>query len=288
MMNKIKNIPVFDKYPGIDKIKTKILFRSIDKARTERLGLGFMHKKGVTVDEKDQLLGKYALIYVIRGKGSYIDPYGNKIPLSAGSVFQRHPEVVHSTFIDPDSKWAECFIDLGTDLYNSLVAYKIIRDDHYVYHLQPDVNIESECYELMQRMETNSEAELPFLAADMIAFLAKIIKRCNSAPLNEMDQFINKSCTYFSKNPKKRIDLKDYCKKNGIGYEHFRKSFKQKIGISPGQYVVNRRMDAACQMLRISGKPINQIASDLGYSSPYEFSAQFKKFIGTPPKTYRG
>lgn len=277
-----------DQYPGIDLLKTTILSRTIDKSRMEHIGLGFMHKPGKKIDEKDQCLSKYALIYVIRGRGEYLDPHGNSHQLGPGSVFQRLPEVVHSTFLDPDSNWAECFIDFGTNLYNSLVAYKIIRDDQFVYHITPDKTIESECFEMMNRLENSSEAEMPFLAADVISLLSRIMRSCTSVEESVMNRIINQSCIYFSKNPAKRIELKTYCKENGIGYEHFRKLFRQQIGISPGQYIVNRRMDAACQMLRISQAPINEIATELGYSSQYEFSAQFKKFIGISPKVYRG
>lgn len=286
-MKEITGKSAVGKYPGIDKIKTKIISRSMDKSRKEQLGLGFMHKPGITVDEKNFRLNKYALIYVIRGKGEYIDWQGNKYQLSPGSVFQRQPGIVHSTYLDPDSNWAECFIDFGTNLYNSLVAYKLIRNNHSVYQITPDITIESECYELLLRLENSSEAELPFLASDMISFLARIIQNCTTVSQGEMDRFIDKSCVYFSKNPVLRIELSQYCKKNGVGYEHFRKIFRQKIGISPGQYIVNRRMDAACQMLRISRKPISEIAAALGYSSQYEFSAQFKKIIGIPPRVYR-
>ena len=285
-MKEIKTV-IIDKYPGIDKLKTRIISRTIDKSRKEQLGLGFMHKPGITVDEKNFRLHKYALIYVIRGKGEYIDLHGNKYPLAPGSVFQRQPGITHSTYLDPDSDWAECFIDFGTSLYNSLVAYKLIRSNLHVYQITPDRTIESECYELFLRLENSSEAELPFLVADMISFLARIIRRCTTVSLGEMDRFIDKSCIYFNKHPADRIELERYCRENGVGYEHFRKIFRQKIGISPGQYIVNRRMDAACQMLRISRKPISEVAAELGYSSQYEFSAQFKKFIGIPPKTYR-
>ncbi|MBQ9774864.1 MAG: helix-turn-helix transcriptional regulator, partial [Lentisphaeria bacterium] len=30
-----------------------------------------------------------------------------------------------------------------------------------------------------------------------------------------------------------------------------------------------------------------EIAQRLGYSSPYEFSAQFRKQVGVPPSSYR-
>jgi len=276
------------KYPGIDNLKTKLISRSIGKSREEHLGVGFMHKKGVEIDEQNLCCSKYALIYVIRGVGEYLDLHGNRYPLTAGTVFQRHPGVKHSTFIDPKSDWAECFIDFGRSLYNTLVAYKIINPELFVYNIISDRTIELECFDIMIRLENCSEVEFSFVASDMILLTSKIMQSSIAPPEDEHERFIDESCIYFSENPDKRIELKQYCKKSGIGYEHYRKLFRQKIGISPGQYIVNRRMDAACQMLRISRIPINEIASKLGYSTQYEFSAQFKKFIGLSPKKYRG
>jgi AraC-like DNA-binding protein len=81
--------------------------------------------------------------------------------------------------------------------------------------------------------------------------------------------------------------LEKYCSQYGVGYENFRKRFRLKIGVSPGRYIINRRIDAACEMLRMSKTPISEIAFSLGYASPFEFSAQFKKTIGISPNHYR-
>jgi len=274
-------------YPGIDNIVTRLITRSIGKSRKESLGIGFMHKKGKTIDEENFCFKKYALIYVIRGSGEYVDLHGNRYALSAGSVFQRHPDVIHSTYIDPESNWAECFIDFGANLYNVLLAYKIIKDNHFVYNMIPDKSIETACYDLMIRLQNCNEEELGLLTAEMIAFLSKIIESNTTKKTGEMEKFISQSCVYFSKHVKQRIKLQSYCRSRGVGYECFRKAFRQQIGISPGQYIVNRRMDVACQMLRVSKTSISEIAFALGYSTQYEFSAQFKKFIGESPKQFR-
>ncbi len=274
-------------YPGIDKVATRILSRSLDRDRREQLGMGFMHKPGREIDELSQRLGKYAMIYVIRGSGRYLAPDGIEYPLCAGSVFQRHPMVEHTTYIDPDSRWAECFLDFGTGLYESLVAYKLIRRDQYVYNLNPDPAIEREFFELFRKLDSCSEAGLPFVVAGMIDLLSGIMRRCTMQAESSLDRLIDKSCAHFRDNVRRRTGLRAYCRENGIGYECFRKAFRHKTGISPGQYIINRRMDAACEMLRATRDPVGSIAASLGYASPYEFSAQFKKLIGMSPKKYR-
>jgi AraC family transcriptional regulator len=274
-------------YPGFELLGSKIVSRSLDNQRNESIGFGFMRKDGVTVDEENFKFGKYALVYVIRGTGEYVDPSGNSHPLCPGSVFQRHPNVQHSTYLNPESGWRECFLDFGAGLYEALTAYRIIKPDKFVYNPQPDKAVEREIFNLMVRLENSVDSELPYIVSDTISFLSRLTKRCESVALDAMDVFIDESCAYFTRNPEKRFDLEKYCSKRGVGYENFRKRFRLKTGVSPGRYIINRRVDAACEMLRMSKTQIGQIALALGYDSPFEFSAQFKKVTGVSPKHYR-
>ena len=125
-------------YPGIDKIKEQLIFRSLGEQESrQRVGCGFIKKEGVRIDEKDSRMSTYSLIYVLRGKGEYIDNHGNSFPLKPGSLFQRIPSQSHTTLLDPDSSWAECFLDFGPDLYQALVSMRLIEPDKSVYWLPP-------------------------------------------------------------------------------------------------------------------------------------------------------
>ena len=275
-------------YPGIDKVQTRLRSRHISAFKPDvRLGFGFMHKPDTIVDEDHFTYPYYALVYVIRGNGEYVLNDGRRFQLSPGSVLQRHPGVEHSTYLDPDSQWAECFFDFGRGLYNSLVECGILRKNDYVYQMVPDKTLESEFYVLLNRLELGSANELPFLIADTLSLLSKIMQRCRAVNENESEQLIEQITVELAQDLSKRINLRQYCRDKGLGYENFRKLFRQKIGVSPGQYIIRRRLDAACKMLLLLDKTIGEIALDLGYKSQYEFSAQFKKFIGTSPKKYR-
>ena len=274
-------------YPGVDSVASRIVSRSLDNSNGESIGFGFMNKNGVSVDEKNFRCAKYALVYVIRGEGKYVDPSGNVHPLTPGCVFQRHPGALHSTYINPESGWSECFLDFGKELYEALSVYRVIKNDRFVYQIQPDETVERNIYALMSKLERCGESELPYIVADSIVFLSRLMKRCEAVILDDLDAFVDETCIHFTHSPEKRIDLKKYCAKHGVGYENFRKRFRLKVGISPMRYIINRRVDAACEKLRMSRDPVSEIAFSLGYASPYEFSAQFKKVMGISPKRYR-
>jgi AraC family L-rhamnose operon transcriptional activator RhaR len=98
---------------------------------------------------------------------------------------------------------------------------------------------------------------------------------------------ITESITDFEVRYAVRFDLKAYCVEKGWGYEKFRKTFKKHIGVSPKEYLIRKRMDEACRLLRSTKKRISVIATDLGYASQYEFSNQFSKYFNVAPKHYR-
>lgn len=69
--------------------------------------------------------------------------------------------------------------------------------------------------------------------------------------------------------------------------DHFIRVFKKYKGVTPGEYWIRARMDAAVGLLRFSDFSITQIASQLGYGEIFAFSKQFRKRMGISPTDYR-
>jgi AraC-like DNA-binding protein len=62
----------------------------------------------------------------------------------------------------------------------------------------------------------------------------------------------------------------------GIGYESFRKKFRQEMNISPKQYIMRLKFKKAAEMI-LNDYSIKETAFELGYSEIPAFSRQFKK-----------
>lgn len=63
--------------------------------------------------------------------------------------------------------------------------------------------------------------------------------------------------------------------------------FKKYLDVSPGQYIRQRKLCMAANLLKLTSQTANKIALDLGFSSEQSFSREFKKNFGVPPKQYR-
>lgn len=62
--------------------------------------------------------------------------------------------------------------------------------------------------------------------------------------------------------------------------------FREKLGISPIQYVLRIKMEKAMALLTATDEPVSEVARRVGME-PYYFSRVFKKHTGLPPTEYR-
>lgn len=83
------------------------------------------------------------------------------------------------------------------------------------------------------------------------------------------------------------IRLGDLAAEAGLTPQHFGKMFKTSVGQSPWQYVNERRVLKAKEMLCHSGRSITEIAHELGFSSHSHLTDVFRKITGTTPSRFR-
>lgn len=67
----------------------------------------------------------------------------------------------------------------------------------------------------------------------------------------------------------------------------FARAFKKQVGQSLHQYVVQRRIERARQLLLRSDQPISQIALLTGFSGQSHFTSVFRRLTGITPAEYR-
>lgn len=67
---------------------------------------------------------------------------------------------------------------------------------------------------------------------------------------------------------------------------HFLRMFKQSTGYTPHQYVINRRIECAKELLRKTEMNITEIANLLGFSSSAHFTHHFRRKTGLTPSDF--
>ncbi len=68
---------------------------------------------------------------------------------------------------------------------------------------------------------------------------------------------------------------------------YFSNVFSKQFGVSPKQYVLQKRIGAAANMLIETDKTVKEIAFRFGYENEMYFNRMFRKLAGAPPGEYR-
>lgn len=92
---------------------------------------------------------------------------------------------------------------------------------------------------------------------------------------------------FIDSNYSNNLRLKDLAIIGLLSENHLLRNFSQIFGITPFQYISQKRIQAAKRQILESDKAIKDIASDLGYSSFSNFSNYFKTIVGQSPSAVR-
>lgn len=99
----------------------------------------------------------------------------------------------------------------------------------------------------------------------------------------QLQQAIDYIHTYLDRD----LSLAELASVINISPTYFASLFKQAMGISPHQYVIQQRVERAKLMLSKTDLAIADIALQVGFSSQSHLTQQFKRFTGMTPKQVR-
>jgi AraC-like DNA-binding protein len=73
----------------------------------------------------------------------------------------------------------------------------------------------------------------------------------------------------------------------GLSTSYFARVFRRSFGMAPHSYVLVRRLERACGMMRESAAPLTEIALACGFSDQAHFCRLFRTQFGTTPAAWR-
>lgn len=100
-------------------------------------------------------------------------------------------------------------------------------------------------------------------------------------------QQVSEAIDYIYVHIQERITVNDLADAIGISPTYLSRIFKQETGISVSEYIRQRKLDLAKNLLRFSDYDLVDIANRLAYSSQSHFIQHFRSQVGMTPKAYR-
>lgn len=83
------------------------------------------------------------------------------------------------------------------------------------------------------------------------------------------------------------VKIADVARYIGIHRSYLTGIFKNKLGISPQEYLMQCRFKQGARLLLETEMPIQDVSRSVGYDNPLTLSKMFKRFYGLSPSEYR-
>ena len=183
------------------------VYRSIGTLRTERYGIGVMDKTGCSNDYINRAHPEYVIVLVLRGRGLYIDNAGTEYPLHAGSCFQRFAGVPHTTRIEPDSGWVECFLQLGETMAALLENCAVSERKHPVLTTAITPGMLERIQALRDSFRNSADAELIRQLPDILELAQLLLSGESLKSGDERKKLLEQACAYLGGGPRQRRNL---------------------------------------------------------------------------------
>lgn len=125
------------------------------------------------------------------------------------------------------------------------------------------------------------------LAVHLLRYYAQINRTLKERTSGLTQRQMKQVLDYIEHHLDHNLSLAEIAQQSGLSPFHFARRFRQTVGESPHQYVLNRRLEAAQHLLKESDLPVSQIALMTGFSSQGHFTQTFTSRLGEPPRQYR-
>ena len=99
--------------------------------------------------------------------------------------------------------------------------------------------------------------------------------------------YFNYAINYINTNLHLPLSVDTLCEKTGVSQPYLYRIFKQEIGVSPKQYVLEKKLSKAEKLLLSTDLSISEISAEVGFLDVLTFSKFFAKRTGLSPTNFR-
>lgn len=244
------------------------------------------HNTGIPADNM-RVLGKYALVYLIKGEGEYTDERGLKVPVKDGSLILVFPDIAHAYGPLPGKRWKEFFIVFSGSIFDSWRKDGLLSPEKPVIDLSPVDYWEKRIQSIPERGFGASGFSSSDESLRLQSFLADALLFEATASGNNRQGWLAQAQALLAEKATDKHAIHATAQAMGESYESFRKKFASYAKQSPGAYQQATLMEKAKYMLSHTDQTVTAISEALGYCDPFHFSRRFRKLVGLSPTQYR-
>ena len=230
----------------------------------------------------------YLIHYVVEGEGKF-EVDGKTYSLSKGQGFVICPNVITYYKADNLNPWNYIWVGFRGIKAKEYLNNAGLNRKHPIFTYTHDTYVEEYIKEMIRINQFGIGNDLNLLGL-LYLFLSKLIQNntylYKSTLETPQNLYIEKAINYIQANYSRNITVGELSTFLSINRSYLYTLFKKQLSISPQQFLIQYRMDKACELMGNTNLTISQIARSVGYNDPLIFSKTFKKVKNTSPKSF--
>lgn len=170
----------------------------------------------------------------------------------------------------------------SSDIYN-IILNTLRLHDSFLPYLDSDNEFCTEKLHLAATSDISFFFEMSSALFKILGYLSipsHFSKLYNVERMSEVKQYVE---LYYNK----PIRLQHIANEFSLHPNYLNTLFKKEFGVPLKKYIIQKRINIACELLQTSDLPIKIIAYKVGYENQLEFTQLFRKNIGCSPSAYR-
>ena len=229
------------------------------------------------------------LFFITKGKGSFM--IDNELyDIKKNDLIVINPNVLHTEFAKEGSQDSFEYVVFGVNGLQFLDD--TTSQTHLIYDFKNQRDRIINYVQLLLEEVKFKDDNFASICQNLLEALLLIILRGTKADLKiAPTKKITQECRfieqYISTHYNEDISLEDLSNLTYLNKYYLVHSFKEYIGYSPINYLINVRIAESKHLLSTTDYPISKIAMQIGFSSHSYFCQIFKKETGYSPLQYR-
>lgn len=225
--------------------------------------------------------------YILYGSGTFVFR-DETHHLKKGDLFYIPPGESAIYYPSKHDPWIYAWIGFNGSRSEEYLRRIGLNEFQPIYHDYKDLVLKPLFNDLADKYNHSKFLSIESLAVFLnILYKMMIFEHEEDVLLTPKQTHIRMAKQFIENNFQFPIKVTDIADSLSLSPNYLANIFKQELNISPKQYLIDYRMQKACQYLSSSDMQIQDVAKRVGYPKPLHFSAEFKRVKGISPSRYR-
>ncbi|PRX34343.1 AraC-like DNA-binding protein [Paraburkholderia sp. BL18I3N2] len=227
---------------------------------------------------------------VTGGRSEYLNRHAREW-IGAGAVVMMNPDDVHACNPVADERWSYRMMHVDVAWLTGLQHELGFSENHAFRAFSQTMTTDAGLFNGLNRLHAilvDGEADMLRKQSAAITFFSEVQNTLNPAvvPDHDASRQLTRAAEFIAENCTRSLKLEDICEAAGLSASHLIRAFRQRYGMTPHAYLINRRIQYSRAQLR-RGRVIADVALDAGFADQAHLQRTFKRLVAATPGQYR-